>query len=57
MKPTWLSILFVFIQFLCLALIGFTGPIFANPLLLLLIEIKWLVPGDMGSPGNANWSF
>jgi len=45
MKSTWLSILFVFIQFLCLALIGFTGPIFANPLLLLLIELSGLFLG------------
>lgn len=45
MKPTWLSILFVFIQFLCLAVIGLTGPIFANPLLLLLIELSGLFLG------------
>ena len=45
MKPARLSILFVFIQFLCLAVIGFTGPIFANPLLLLLIELSGLFLG------------
>ena len=45
MKPTWLSILFVIIQFLCLAVIGLTGPIFANPLLLLLIELSGLFLG------------
>jgi protein-S-isoprenylcysteine O-methyltransferase Ste14 len=45
MKPTWLSILFVFIQFLCLAAIGLTGPIFANPLLLLLSELSGLFLG------------
>ena len=45
MKPTGLSILFVFVQFLCLAVIGFTGPIFANPLLLLLIELSGLFLG------------
>lgn len=45
MKPTGLSILFVFVQFLCLAVIGLTGPIFANPLLLLLIELSGLVLG------------
>jgi len=45
MKPTWLSILFVLIQFLCLAVIGLTGPIFANPFLLLLIELSGLSLG------------
>jgi protein-S-isoprenylcysteine O-methyltransferase Ste14 len=45
MKHTWLSILFVFVQFLCLAAIGLTGPIFANPLLLLLIELSGLFLG------------
>ena len=45
MKLTWLSILFVFIQVLCLAVIGCTGPIFANPLLLLLIELSGLFLG------------
>ncbi len=45
MKPTWLSILFVLIQFLCLAVIGLTGPIFANPFLLLLIELSGLFLG------------
>lgn len=45
MKPTWLSILFVFIQFLCLAVIGLTGSVFANPLLFLLIELLGLFLG------------
>ena len=45
MKLTWLSILFVFIQVMCLAVIGLTGPIFANPLLLLLIELSGLSLG------------
>ena len=45
MKLTWLSIQFVFIQVLCLAVIGLTGPIFANPLLLLLIELSGLFLG------------
>ncbi len=38
MKPSGLSILFVLIQFLCLAAIGLTGPVLATPLILLLIE-------------------
>jgi len=45
MKPTWLSILFVFIQFLCLALIGLTGPVLADPISLLLIELLGLFLG------------
>ena len=38
MKPSGLSILFVLIQFLCLAVIGLTGPVLATPLILLWIE-------------------
>jgi len=45
MKPAGVSILFVLVQFLCLAIIGLTGPIFANPLLLLLIELSGLFLG------------
>lgn len=45
MKPTWLSVLFVFVQFFCLALIGLTGQIFASPISLLLIEFLGLFLG------------
>jgi protein-S-isoprenylcysteine O-methyltransferase Ste14 len=45
MKPSGLSILFVLIQFLCLAVIGLTGPVLATPLILLLIEVLGLFLG------------
>jgi len=45
MKPTWLSILFVFVQFLCLAVIGLTGSLFASPIVLSLIELIGLFLG------------
>ncbi|HDN04575.1 MAG TPA: isoprenylcysteine carboxylmethyltransferase family protein [Chloroflexi bacterium] len=45
MKPTWFSVLFVFVQFLCLAVIGLTGPLFAYPIVLSLIELIGLFLG------------
>jgi len=45
MKPAWLSVLFVFVQFLCLAVIGLTGPLFADQIVLSLIELIGLFLG------------
>ena len=45
MKTTWLSVLFVFVQFLCLAVIGLTGALFASPIVLSLIELFGLFLG------------
>ena len=45
MKPTWFSVLFVFVQFLCLAVIGLTGPLFAYPIMLSLIKLIGLFLG------------
>ncbi|MCK5793070.1 MAG: hypothetical protein KAH12_00065 [Anaerolineales bacterium] len=45
MKPTWFSVLFVFVQFLCLAVIGLTGPLFAYPIVLSLIDLIGLLLG------------
>ncbi len=41
----WKSLWFVLIQFLCLALIGLTGPIFPRSTVLLLIELAGLFLG------------
>jgi protein-S-isoprenylcysteine O-methyltransferase Ste14 len=45
MKPNWKSLLFVFLQFLCLAVISLTGPLLAAPLFLAMMEILGLVIG------------
>lgn len=45
MKPGWKSILFVFVQFLALALIGLTGPMIADQGILLITELLGLFIG------------
>ena len=45
MRPGWKSILFVFIQFLALAVIGLTGSVVADAGILFLIEVLGLVVG------------
>lgn len=42
LKTSWKSILFVFIQFFSLAMIGLTGPLFPDSVLLLAIELLGL---------------
>ncbi len=67
MKPSGLSIIFVLIQFISLAVIGLTGPLVANPFLLFLVEVIGLFLGiwAVGSmrigyfniaPEPLNWS-
>jgi protein-S-isoprenylcysteine O-methyltransferase Ste14 len=45
MKSKWLSVVFVSVQFISLALIGLTGPIFAPPVIWLGIELLGLFLG------------
>ena len=42
LKTSWRSIIFVFIQFFCLAFIGLTRPLFPDSILLLGIELLGL---------------
>ena len=56
--PSWKSIIFVFIQFFTLGLIGLTGPIFADHPFLLALELTGLALGLWAvwimRPGNFN---
>lgn len=45
MKPSALSLLFVLLQFIVLAIIGLTGPLVANQFLLLFVEAVGLFLG------------